>query len=358
MISIALQTYVQQLERLMNHLSIQQKFDAVNEEIQVSNLAEDVKAHINTVLQKNTDEKIFDYNSNIISLYGYWEQYVESVIKEYLKVLRNLKTENDVRNETIKYRYKNSLVSLFNKVSTSNPKFRHLTDEHIINAMYIGYYQKQNDYIPEAFYQSGGNYNKKETVDCFHRLGFKDFANSLIKYPALHAYYIGAGYTEETIKNASDNTLFAKLDNLVSYRNEIAHGGSDGTTLLNAEEVMEYVKFMRALGASLTERLNDDICEIMWLKKTCNEIEVRQYYDRLNVSVLRKGIFYIDTSNPVICYAGNERYPHFKLVRVQEMRVNGVPYSEAQYLSSDSNDEVSIIFNTKIKKGYKLKFEE
>lgn len=100
MIGIALRTYVLQLGRLMNHLLIQQQFDSVNKEIQASNLAEDVKAHVNTVLQKNTDEKIFDYNSNIISLYGYWEQYVESVIKEYLKVLGNLKTENDERNET------------------------------------------------------------------------------------------------------------------------------------------------------------------------------------------------------------------------------------------------------------------
>lgn len=69
MIGIAFQTYIRQLDCLKNHLSIQQQFDSVNEEIQVSNLAEDVKAHINTVLQKNTDEKIFDYNSNIISLY-------------------------------------------------------------------------------------------------------------------------------------------------------------------------------------------------------------------------------------------------------------------------------------------------
>ena len=243
MVNLSLQIFKDQLDKLLNHLQIIERLESVNEEILESDLSEEVKEHAASVLRKSTDEKIFDYNANIISLYGYWEQYIEAVIKEYLIELKGLNSSNDVKNQAIGSRYQKSIIELFRKINGNSPKFNHLTDVYLINAMYVVRSQKQNDYIPEAFFQSGGNYNYSETSDCLKRLGLNSIDNELKYYPSLQTYYMRHGLVEDTIKHASVETLYSKLNNLVLFRNEIAHGGSDGHNLLSVGEIREYIDF-------------------------------------------------------------------------------------------------------------------
>lgn len=358
MIKHSLQIFIGQLNKLLNHLHILENLESVSEEIQASNLVDDIKNHAISVLRKNTDEKIFDYNANIISLYGYWEQYIEAVIKEYLIELKGLNSGNDEKNTIIGARYKKSIIALFNKISGNSPKFRHLTDENLINAMYIGCSQKQNDYIPEAFFQSGGNYNYSETSDCLRRLGFSSIDNELKFYPSLKTYFVNQGMSEINLKSTSVITLYSKLNNLVSYRNEIAHGGSDGSNLLSIEDIKDYIIFMKSFASSITEYFNDDILAVKWSLRKCNYIKVRRFYDNLHVAELDKGIFFLDMNKEVFCYKGTKRIPHYMFVKIKEMKINGVNPNTPFYLSLDSSDVITIKFEQDVKSGFQLKFEE
>lgn len=358
MITRSLQIFIGQLDKLLDHLLIIEHFDSVNEEIQASNLADNIKSHVSSVLRKNTDEKIFDYNANIISLYGYWELYIESVIKEYLIELKELNSGNDAKNNLIGARYKKSIIGLFNKISGNSPKFRHLTDESLINAMYIGCSQKKNNYIPEAFYQSGGNYNYSETSECLKRLGFSSLDNELKFYPTLKLYFINQGLTEDAIKNTSVETLYSKLNNLVTYRNEIAHGGSNGENLLSIEVITDYITFMKALASSITECFNDDILAVKWSLRKCSSIEVRRFFPNIQVAELRKGTFFIDVTKNVFCYKGTRNIPHYGVVKIVDLYVNDTKIDTPFYMSLDSEDKVTIKFDAEIKNGFQLKFEE
>lgn len=358
MIYRSLQIFIGQLDKLLNHLHILEGLDSVSDEILASNLVDDIKNHAVSILRKDTDEKIFDYNANIISLYGYWEQYIEAVIKEYLAELKRLNSGNDAKNETIRFRYRNSIIDLFHKITGNSPKFRHLTNETLVNAMYVGFSQKQNNYIPEAFFQSGGNYNYAETSDCLRRLGFSSIDNELKFYPDLKRYFTSQGFTEDTLKNASADTLYSKLNNLVIYRNEIAHGGSDGSNLLSLEVIMDYIAFMKSFASSITECFNDDILAEKWTLKKCNPIKVSRFYDNLHVAELGKGTFFLDMNNEVICYKGPKRIPHYMFVKIKEMKINGIDADSPYYLSLDYGDTVTVKFDKDVKSGFKLKFEE
>lgn len=358
MIYRSLQKFIAQLDKLRSHLDILEDLNSVSAEILASNLADNIKNHAVSVLRKNTDEKIYDYNANIISLYGYWEQYIEDVIKEYLAELKGLNSGNDDKNEAVRPRYRKSIIGLFNKITGNSPKFKHLTDEKLVNAMYVGLSKKQNDYIPEAFFQSGGNYNYAETSDCLKRLGFSSIDNDLKFYPALKAYFMGEGLSEEKIKNSSVETLFSKLDNLVSFRNEIAHGGSDGSTILCIEEINDYITFMKSFATSVFERFADDILEIKWRLKKCNPIKVSHCYDNSHVAELSKGVFFLDTNKDVLCYKGSKRIPHYMCIKIKEMRINEINALSPLYLSVDSDEVVTILFDQDVKKGFQLKFEE
>ena len=358
MINLSLKVFKGQLDVLLNHLQILEDSEILYDEIQDGNLAETIKNHALSVLRKNTDEKIIDYNANIISLYGYWEQYIEAVIKEYLAELRGLNAVNDMKNQTVVTKYRESIIDLFKKINGNSPKFNHLIYIALVNAMYIGCSQKKNDYIPEAFFQSGGNYNYKETSDCLKRLGLKSIDDELKLYPALKTYFIEQGQSEEVIKSTSPGTLYSKLNNMVSFRNEIAHGASNGSNLLSIEDIREYVEFMKSFASSITECLNDDILAVKWNLKNCNPIKVKHFYDNLHVSELSKGTYFTDMDKDVFCYRGEKNIPHYAFVRISEMHINRVSSDGSVYLSLDSPDEVTLKFDEDVKKDYQLKFDE
>lgn len=56
MIKHSLQIFIGQLNKLLNHLHILENLESVSEEIQASNLVDDIKNHAISVLRKNTDE--------------------------------------------------------------------------------------------------------------------------------------------------------------------------------------------------------------------------------------------------------------------------------------------------------------
>lgn len=53
MIRHSLQIFIGQLDKLLNHLHILENLDSVSEEIQASNLVDDIKNHAISVLRKN-----------------------------------------------------------------------------------------------------------------------------------------------------------------------------------------------------------------------------------------------------------------------------------------------------------------
>lgn len=357
MTGLALRVFLQETTKLKLHLNILERMPKVNETIQNSSVGTNLKEIVNGVLYKNADEKIFDYNSNVISLYGYWEKYVESLIKEYLNALRKLNTGNDSRNKRISSKYQKSLIPLFGKVIRKSYKYKNLTERNIVEALYKGCFQGLNDYIPEAFMQSGGNYNYNETADCIKRLGFSGINTYLCRYNSIKNYFLKKGIPEATIYSTEPNVLYSKLNDIVLFRNEIAHGGS-GVNTIDAKEMLEYVEFFEEFAKALFQYMNDDIFEEIWNQKKCNEIEIRQYYDKVKVAELRKGVFYIDRNNPILCYRGKYVYPHFVYTKIISMNVDNMPYTDSQYLSDDATQKVTVVFDYKVRRGDLLKFED
>lgn len=355
MLTNSIRIFREELDRLEKHLSRLKGIDDVMQTIQNSTLVEHQKEHAAKVLEKSPDEKIFDYNANIISLYGYWEKFIESVIKEYLESLKSLHTSNDDKNTGISNRYKKSLLHLLGN-KRSNHKLKHLKDSDLIDGLYKGCVLGKNEYIAEAFYQSGGNYNYSETKDCLLRLGLKDVDSEMKYYPSIVSYCISIGMSFNQVKSSSSEAIYKKLDNLVVYRNEIAHGSSDGSNLLDSDQLLQYVKFMEAIGCAVNDYLNDDLLKENFKVADGYLTKVRRYFPSINTAEIKDSDYYLDTSKIVLCYAGKKNYPHYQKLSIRSIWVNGSPYAERFYLSCNSTDSVTIVFDKLVKRGYLLKF--
>lgn len=358
MISNSINIFVEELSQMEQHLIRLKSIDRLRNDIHNSEWDEPQKEQVCNVLTKNTNEKIFDYNANIISLYGYWEKFVESIIREYLEILKSYKTENDYKNKAVSKNYKDSLLYiLVNK--RKNFKLKDLNENEVIEALYKGIVLQKNDYIAEAFFQSGGNYNYAEIKDCFVRLGFKNFGNELQLYSSIFSYYQSNKMTLAQVKSTTPDLLFKKLDNLVVCRNEIAHGASDGSNLLDSDELLEYIHFMESLGNAINEYLNDDLYSIYYKINKGYTTKVKHYFAKNNASEMVNSDYLLDTKRIAICFKGESTYPHFSKLKIKSLWVDGTPYPEQYYLSlHDCIEKVTIVFDQTMKKGYEVKFLE
>lgn len=202
------------------------------------------------IIKSWSNECIFNYRSNIISIYGSFEQFVESSIKEYISELLHICSSFTQLDKPIKDEYIEKWKSLLGKLHYN--KFQSITQTYMIESLYNSQINDKNEIIAECFLQNGGNYKHEEIMKAFSSLGLTDIRTSLAHYEPLSTYFM---------KNGFDNYL--KINELVELRNEIAHG-SNSDSLLSGEIVLDYVNYIGIYAMSLTEYLNDQLLEHVW----------------------------------------------------------------------------------------------
>lgn len=356
MLGQSLSIFHKQLDKLTSHLNLLIKVKDVNDSVDKSaDIPPELAKQVKEVLEKDTDERIFDYNANVISLYGFWETFIESIIKEYIKKLRAFGTGSDSRNINIAPRFRENVIGLFRKVNTNNPKFRHLTEKKLIDSLYVACSQEKNDYLPEAFFQSGGNYNYAEMSDCLKRLGFSNVNDELKLYPSFARYCTSQGYSEEQIRQSELSALCSKLDILVTMRNEIAHSSIEGTQIIGPANLKEYVVFMQHLSCAINEYLSDDLRSIVWSQLQSVDMEVRHYLDRLDVSELRSQPVRIEVGKPVMFY-DDKSYPHYGYQKVVSLFVDDKEYTSDVFETATGTEKLTLTFDRKGRKGLRVKF--
>lgn len=140
------------------------------------------------IIEKWTNERIFNYRSNIISLYGCFEQFIESSVKEYvnelLKVCSNfMDLDNSIKNEYIE-----KWKALHGKLHYN--KYQEITPIYMIESLYRSMIENKNEVIAECFLQNGGNYKHEEIMKVFSNLGFHDIRSCLKHYEPLASFLL------------------------------------------------------------------------------------------------------------------------------------------------------------------------
>ena len=235
-----------ELKKLLDTIKLHNKCFSILPTVLKSSTVNDKDFIINSW----TNERIFNYRSNIISLYGCFEQFIECSIKEYFNELLKICysfTELDV---SIRKEYIDRWKSLHGKLHYN--KFQAITPAFMVKSLYKSLVEDKNEIIAECFLQNGGNYRNEEIRKSFSTFGLTNLNESLRNYEPLVSYYSQNGF---------DN--YSKIDEIVERRNEIAHG-SNVNNLLNESIVLEYVEFIEMYAESLTLYLNDQLLGRKW----------------------------------------------------------------------------------------------
>lgn len=296
--------------------------------------------NVDKILDNWTNERIFNYRSNIISLYGCLEQFIESSIKEYIKELLEVCTTFTELDSSIKNEYIEKWKSLHGKLHYN--KYQDITSPYMIRSLYNSQIENKNEVITECFLQNGGNYKHDEIIKMFSNIGLTSIRNSLEHFEPLASFFMENGF---------DN--YVKIDELVKYRNEIAHG-ANSDNLLNETIVLDYADFLKKYALSITAYLNDQILDHLWNKlKAENSYKPSNYYDKKSVVEFSERDLLLEEGMNILVKRTKGFFPRYifgqlPVFRVKNMNIPNSSVEDKHELYGDGDWKFSFPFNHKI----------
>lgn len=291
-------------------------------------MPENISEYIKQIKTSISDERIYNYNANVISLYGYLERYIENVIKEYISCLSQIEKDFKKLPDQIQKSYFDMIKSFHGKLSY--PKYNRFKEIDLVNSLYNSISINNVSIIAEVFYKNGGNYRYDVIKDCINGLGLTDF-NLLFKYPDLKNYY---NRQINDIENTEASILFRLLNDLVDRRNDIAHG-ENPNDILSTDIFNDYIYFIESVVNSINMYLEDALLNILWEKN--NNIEFKPYrcFDKLQViAVNTQGLTFVN-GGELICASPHGSFPKYIKTYIKSIEVDRKRYDSYEITQPD-----------------------
>ena len=315
MLNTSLTDFLLSIHNLEDHISKLESEKSIINFLYSLDLSDDIKHKLPLWTQR--EEKVFQYNSNIISLYGYLERYIENVITEYIRFLSKIEPDFKKLPEKVQKSYFELIKNFHGKLAY--PKYNGFKETDLVNSLYHALSEQKNDIIAEVFYKNGGNYRYDVINDCISSLGIKEF-NLLCKYPDLSEYYQDKGIR---LDQESPSSLFEMLDDLVVRRNDIAHGAVSDN-LIDCDIFRDYIDFITRTVKSINTLLNDALLGTIF-ESNNNENEVfkpLKYFDKQKVIAVNKIGLFFSKGDKLLCAHPNGHYPRYQQLTIESMEHN------------------------------------
>lgn len=311
--------YIKRLEEIKKHIEfISLQKDLYNEIKEKSNM-ELYSSKLGEIINSTVQ-----YNSIIICLYGCFEEFIDSIAAEYIRIINELCTS-----------YKDLPKSLRNKHMIkvgdflSNPqryKGYELTVEECIKNIYMSIYSEEERTLnTELLITHGGNLKVDKIYDLFRDLGIKDLKTEL-----------------ETKINKVRLKL---LDDLIDQRNVISHSWEVDQRFAFIKIKDDIISLLVELGKTLKEILLDKIFLFIEFKEgfECFEKPIKVINNSILCINSKKSHLRIGDS--ILLCKGNGKKIR---AEVLELSVDGVNKSKIE----EENIAIGIKVNKKIKENW------
>lgn len=228
----------------------------------------------------DTDKKLFEYKAIIISLYGLLEKYIEIWVKEYLSELSELISYSNLPENIRNSHFELSMKLITMVVEGRWVKYNHLNKEEVLKKL-SNCLEKPSMYSfnTEAFTMQSGNLTHKRIEEIFKTLDIQ-ISKKLIKNTQLNLLI---GISDDRITHTEGNILYAKINDLVERRNDIAHGVEIIDNLLGLSEIEPYIEFFEKYCMAIFSILEEKNIENSTFEKYQ---EINQKCVLLNKSII------------------------------------------------------------------------
>lgn len=234
------------------------KSDVLSELLK-ADLSENQREYLN-YLQSSTGKTI-QYNAVIISLYGSFENYIDSIISNYLDIVFSNTETYEALPDKIQGKYKNKIGEFL-----STPRHFYGIDIPLNNVIenYLEVLKSNfsGNINKEFLLMHSGNLRMEQVCSVMTELGIENMGQKIFKHPLMKNFQIDAlGFDENDYElKVSRNRpeLSIHLDKLVEQRNSVAHGWVEENRISVHDLTTYVIPFLKILAQVILRLL---LCE-------------------------------------------------------------------------------------------------
>lgn len=286
-----------------------------------ANSASDVFKAAEELRRDSTQEKEYLYRSNVITLYGAIEHFVESLVDEYIDNVHSILPRSELLSQDVVNQYMNFGCDILGKAERSG-KFKGLLRIDIIESLYDTLKTNKTHLRKEFFISSGGgNYNHEEIMKCFVNLGVKNVRQCLKDEKPLSEYF--SDLHGKDYLRLEDGSLFHLIDDLVDRRNDLAHGGNN-IPMLSDDEFRDYINFTEVFAEALCRVLRKDLAGHLWRVSSNKILATTDVFNNEIACFLVAGETFVKDGFLIYKTAGEPA--KYGFARILSIQVNDVDY--------------------------------
>ena len=289
-------------------------------------------------LPNKLDWQVYDHSASIIRLYAAYEQFVNDLVSEYVRMLPSLYRSVLDLPECISVNHRIGLAQILIKIG-SGKQYKDIEETAAIRALSAALGEGTGySLIPEAFLVDRINYRLDVLAKIWGDLNFAEPARQISNHRAVVQFM-------KTTRGESD-TPQSELENFVKYRNEASHGIPE--QILAPDEIKRIGQFLLCVGEALARMVEDGVTERhLHLGNSTLVANVTEIHYGGKVVVVKMSDCSLKTGDELFISAN----AGFRRAVVSSLQINGAAVAS---VDGAVNDVVGIELTRRVPEGAKL----
>jgi hypothetical protein len=189
---------------------------------------------------------IYAVSSCVTHLYAIFENFIETSISDYLDVIPELVSYQELSNE-LKNDYRIGISHVLSKID--NERYSHLTHENIVKWYHEALINSESyRFVTEALTRHDQNFRLHVIDSLFSRMQMKDLRSWLTHHAEIQSLY--------TENISIYEQLESELRDFIQLRNDASHGGLELDELVGEDNLQRYCHLIEKLVLALSSYLH------------------------------------------------------------------------------------------------------
>jgi hypothetical protein len=202
----------------------------------------------------------YQYISVIIALYGAMEQFIESVVTSYLRIVPRVCRRFDNVPEVIRVKHHDLSIEYLSAIKSNrvhNPEDTSLVVERLARCKSR---VSKYEFNHRAFTLRNANMSFDRMQKAFANIGVEVTARRLVNTTSFRQYYLDKNGVEANLtEDAQVRRAFAEVDELVERRNRVAHGANNVDEIEGPSLLLDRVCYVGMYCSAIYEIVEDSL---------------------------------------------------------------------------------------------------
>jgi MAE_28990/MAE_18760-like HEPN len=306
-------------------------------------LHEDTKFILSMLIQdipSAREWRVYEHCAVVTRLYAIYERFVEELLRDWLAIIPEIFARYSDLEERIRNTHQIGVGRLLLELKKN--RYEHLSIEEVIRGLFRGTTGEQEyELLPDAFLFHEQNLRREILEKLLADAGIPNTWVWVEKHKAIK------NFVEEIRGN--QNTAEGELNELISYRNDAAHG-SPIDNVLSSSTLLELCDFVETLCQALAELVTYQVIERKKLLGQVKDIgRITEWFKKHEAGVAKVEETTLSIGSNL--FLVSEGISCCQLVTIKSIKIDDTPVREVK---TTMGMEVGLKFNIDAKKGLRL----